>query len=1204
MFPTFSKGSAVLISACWLIGTEGLLAAGAAGGEPVYSFTRYGKPATFVLATDELVDVSTSGSEKIRHLSSNASPESVLEAARQSRTGAVSHLVFYPEGKEGDPMERLVLRGRLQVKLQPDANPEQVRVKAGAVSITPVAGSTEYYILTFSSATALLESLASVESNPWVVSAEPLFARKISKDAVPTDPLFAPAAGRGYYQWHLRNPGHAGGLAGIDANIEDAWDTQTGQGITIAIVDDGLEISHPDLQPNTGNSLHRNWNDGEPNNPVPTSNLDTHGTSAAGVAAARWNNGILGSGAAPMASLVGLRLTAGFVDDADIAEALLWSNDQIHIYNNSWGLDNSFDSTLKIIPPVIRSAIENGVTNGRNGRGSIYVFSAGNQAQFNDNSNYGSMVRMSETIAVGAVDDSGRRSYYSEPGANLVVSAPSDGGTLGITTTNFRGIPEMIDGQPVYPNQDFTSDFGGTSASASVVSGVVALMLQANPNLGWRDVQEILMKSARKVSPGDAEWYTNAAEFHFNHDFGAGLVDAAAAVELAASWTNLGPRVAHTKAALTGIEIPDNTGNSLVIPINFADRPNLRVEHVEVEITALHLRRADLDIVLISPNGTQSVLAANHTGSDEQSISDHVFMTVRNWGEGSAGTWLLRVTDRRNGVTGFLNDYKVTIFGTEDEEAPVNEVPVLVSNRVIRGVQNNELIHKIETLVGTTITVGTLPTGLTFNPATGFISGVPTEAGVIDTPVTLTNSKGSTDVTLSFVIEPTTAALGQGIEQDGISVVTSGDGEWAFEFTNVSPTPGAGGDAISSPLLGDNQSSEISFPLSVFEPAVVIFDWRTSSEAGSPAVPANPALGTPALPSKTGDRLYFSLVGESPEHWTSFIGGDVPWSTTGAKLQSGLNQLRWRYQKDESISALDDRGFLDYVRVLPYDVFLNQVNAAISASEAPMTEAVGTSSADVELDFPGRTLWLPVDEENASGGRAIRSSAIGDGQSVVARTTVKGPGVLSFRWRVSAATGDRLGILVNGLSYGQITGMTQWETVTIDLPVGESEIVWEYLKNASGASGSDAGFLDDISYNQQFTYDIWLSEFFNPSEITAGLSDPDADPDGDGISNFMEYAWGTNPKVANGPSPRLPVVVPGSEEGSITFRFTTDADLLDLSYVVQTSVDLNEWENVDSSELVEVETNGSLVTYELEIPAPLADPSKFYRVQVDKVANP
>src|SRR5690606_8932682 len=163
----------------------------------------------------------------------------------------------------------------------------------------------------------------------------------------------------------------------------------------------------------------------------------------------------------------------------------------------------------------------------------------------------------------------------------------------------------------------------------------------------------------------------------------------------------------------------------------------------------------DLDIVLISPNGTQSVLAASHTGSTEQSISDHVFMTVRNWGEGSAGTWLLRVTDRRSGVTGVFNDYKMTIFGTADESAPVNEKPILVSNRVIRAVQNNELAYKIETLGGTSVTVGTLPTGLTYNAGTGFISGIPTNAGVTGTPVVLTNAQGTTNETLSFVIEPT-----------------------------------------------------------------------------------------------------------------------------------------------------------------------------------------------------------------------------------------------------------------------------------------------------------------------------------------------------------------------------------------------------------------------------------------------------------------
>src|SRR5690606_18963406 len=200
--------------------------------------------------------------------------------------------------------------------------------------------------------------------------------------------------------------------------------------------------------------------------------------------------------------------------------------------------------------------------------------------------------------------------------------------------------------------------------------------------------------------------------------------------------------------------------------------------------------------------------------------------------------------------------------------------------------------------------------------------------------------------------------------------------------------------------------------------------------------------------------------------------------------------------------------------------------------------------------------WLPANEDNASGGRALRTSAIGDGQFVRARTKVKGPGVLSFRWQVSAATGDRLSVLVNGLPYGQITGNVSWQTMTLDIPAGEPEIVWEYMKDASGSGGADAAFLDDISYDQKFTYDTWLTEFFSAAEISAGLADPDADPDGDGITNFMEYAWGTNPKAVNGPSPHLPAVS-ADPEGGLTLRFTTDVDLLDLDFVVQSSTDLS-----------------------------------------------
>ncbi|MFM9159887.1 MAG: S8 family serine peptidase, partial [Dolichospermum sp.] len=129
---------------------------------------------------------------------------------------------------------------------------------------------------------------------------------------------------------------------------------------------------------------------------------------------------------------------------------------------------------------------------GGNGRGSL------------DNSNYDGYANSRYVIAVAAHrnNSNGVFSGYSEPGANLLVTAPSNGGTLGVVTTDLMG----ADGYNGLTDQNYTNAFGGTSSATPLVSGVIALMLQANPNLTWRDVQHILVRSAEKNDPTNTDW--------------------------------------------------------------------------------------------------------------------------------------------------------------------------------------------------------------------------------------------------------------------------------------------------------------------------------------------------------------------------------------------------------------------------------------------------------------------------------------------------------------------------------------------------------------------------------------------------------------------------------------------------------------------------------------------------------------------------
>jgi hypothetical protein len=397
--------------------------------------------------------------------------------------------------------------------------------------------------------------------------------------------------------------------------------------VRIGIVDDGLQTSHPDLSPNVDTTNGKDWN-GNDSDPNPGAG-DDHGTACAGDAAARGNNGIGVSGSAPEATLVGMRLIAAATTDTQEAEAMNYLPQLIQIKSNSWGPDDTGD-ILEAPGPLTKAALQSAAETGRDGKGTISMWAGGNGLDTNDNSNYDGYANSIYTIAVGAFDSLSRQAWYSEPGANLVITSPSSGDApaLGKTTTDRTGSAGYVAG-------DYESDFGGTSSATPTAAGVVALMLEANPNLGWRDVQEILMRSAKKVNPSDADWKTPIAPANINHNhkFGAGLVDASAAVNLAIGWTNLGEQLKRTLAQSgLSVAIPNQNTTGITREFTVAAQDNIRVEHVTVTVDINHTSRGNLKITLTSPSGTVSRLAEVHSDSGNN-FPNWTFMTVRNWGE-------------------------------------------------------------------------------------------------------------------------------------------------------------------------------------------------------------------------------------------------------------------------------------------------------------------------------------------------------------------------------------------------------------------------------------------------------------------------------------------------------------------------------------------------------------------------------------------
>ena len=472
-----------------------------------------------------------------------------------------------------------------------------------------------------------------------------------------TDPLYA-------YQWHLKNTGYVNGtVAGNDINVETAWDTYKGSASQIVcIVDDGLEIAHKDLAANIVAGLSWNFVD---NNADPTAG--DHGTACGGVAAARGYNDIGVRGVAPETGLCGYRILGDeATSDTTEAEAEVRAYDKVCIYSNSWGPSDD-GQRLEGPGPLTKAAMTDGVTTGRGGKGVIYVWAGGNGLDYGDNSNYDGYANWRYTIAVGASTSAGKQSWYSESGANLCINAPSNGGAdTGITTVDRTGaIGYNTTGAAAgnFADLDVTTDFGGTSSACPTVSGSCALILQANQNLGWRDIKKILMSTAFKNDPSDADWTTNAAGYHINHKYGFGRLDVTAATGVATTWTNLGPEINAEGTVSPGLAIPlGSQGVSSTITLT----SGVLIESVEVYFTADHSNWGDLSVVLTAPSGTMSVLAEKHQIVSSSSRYDNWrFGSVRNLGEMSPGNWTLTVRDLGTTGGGTFNNWKLIAYGTD-----------------------------------------------------------------------------------------------------------------------------------------------------------------------------------------------------------------------------------------------------------------------------------------------------------------------------------------------------------------------------------------------------------------------------------------------------------------------------------------------------------------------------------------------------------
>ena len=459
-----------------------------------------------------------------------------------------------------------------------------------------------------------------------------------------SDPLFG-------CQWQLENADPAV----LDINVGDVWDAgHLGTGVSVVVIDSGLDPNHPDLTPNVDASRHYNYLTGTSSMRDVGTGFLGHGTLVAGIIAAR-DNRIGGRGVAPRARIHAYNPISRVVLRHDeIADALARDVARTAVANNSYG--ESRGRGPASTSAIVDRALEEGLRVGNGGKGTFYTFAAGNFADEGQDANLGEMVTHHGVTVVGSVDDRGVRSFYSAPGSNLWLTAPID------SAQDHWAVTTAVGG--VYGR------FSGTSAATPMVSGVAALLRGAYPALTWRDVKLILAGSARKTDATNAGWQSGALQYgsmsdryEFNREYGFGVVDAKAAFDLAATWTNLPAYVKSSawSSADRDIAIPDDRSVARS-RVEVGDEVEF-IEFVEVNTEFNSPSFRDLKIELVSPSNTVSLLLPSYGRGGSRLSSAFRFGSARHLGEPSKGTWMLRLTDEVSGRTSMLESWNLVFYG-------------------------------------------------------------------------------------------------------------------------------------------------------------------------------------------------------------------------------------------------------------------------------------------------------------------------------------------------------------------------------------------------------------------------------------------------------------------------------------------------------------------------------------------------------------
>lgn len=638
-----------------------------------------------------------------------AERDAVMERVR---TGSEAEFASHVYSFEGDPTSRVYLTDEVTVQFRPEVKEEEIEnltAELGLELVKEIAGVPNAFVfrVTGQAKENPIKLANRLAASDKVLVAEPNIVVPSRKFYIPADGLFSD-------QWHLHTTGGPFVSPAADIDAAECWDIERGKrSVIVAVIDDSVDMNHAEFQAPDKIVAPRDFA-GQDFEPLPETEDDNHGTACAGVAVAEENGqGVVG--VAPGCALMPIRMDG--IDDAAIEDMFGWAIDHgASVTSCSWG------AAAKEFPLSLRkqAALHRAATQGRNGRGCVIVFAAGNANRPVNgvldergwpNNLFSGPTRWldgfaihPDVIAVAACTSEARKSAYSNWGREVSVCAPSNNGHPGMSILTPQGwipiptyprITTPLPGRGIvttdrvgpsgYSSTDYTFSFGGTSSACPVVAGVAALVLSANPDLTAREVREILEGTVDKIVDNDSDPQLGNAfgtydESGHSQWFGFGKVNAFRAVQEAVRRRSSVATQTYRQASTPALAIPDNSTAGIRDTIEFAESAVVSSIKVHVDIT--HTYRGDLRLTLIAPSGKSVIL---HQPSDDSTDNiQGTFDAASTPALGSLtdesiqGRWTLQVQDLAGLDVGKLNRWELEIEGRGNATVELEDSPGVV----------------------------------------------------------------------------------------------------------------------------------------------------------------------------------------------------------------------------------------------------------------------------------------------------------------------------------------------------------------------------------------------------------------------------------------------------------------------------------------------------------------------------------------------